>query len=460
MCQEVLITSFGAVADGLTNNSQAIQSAIDEVSGNGGGKVIVPAGIFLTGSFQLKANVDFHLSEGAKILASSNYEDYLPEHSVDRVTAGEVVEDVLPRRAFIVAFKAHNLRITGEGQINGSADEFILERGQYIHSMRGPVGGKSQYLERPFTIFIIESNDVLLENFTIKDPAFWALRATGCKNLLIDGIHILTDLMVPNADGIDVDRCQNVQIRNCELITADDSISLKSCAGTSQYGVLENVIISNTYMKSTSGAITIGTEACGDIRNVLVTDCIVEDSHRGFAVRPREGGTVSNVLFTKSRVSTRAFSDSWWGHGEALHVTASSWDDPGRGTDGNPERLLAGKVDGVRFSHLDVHTEAGILVWASAPELIKNVDFESVTITLDNSSKWSARIDLRPNGVHDFLLGPHSAISLLNVESVSMSELNIVWDGRTRSNYKSALEVVNVKTLSLNNFKYEEPALT
>lgn len=106
-----------------------------------------------------------------------------------------------------------------------------------------------------------------------------------------------------------------------------------------------------------------------------------------------------------------------------------------------------GKVDGVRFSHLDVHTEAGILVWASAPELIENVDFESVTITLDNSSKWPARIDLRPSGVHDFLLGPHSAISLLNAESVSMSDLNIIWDDRTRSNYKSAPEVVNVKSL-------------
>ena len=458
MNKEVLITTFGAVPDGKTNNSRAIQAAIDQVSNGGGGKVVVPTGIFMSGSFQLKANVNFHLSKDAKIVASGDYADYLPEHSVDSVTEGEVTEDVLPRRALIVAFKAHNVRITGEGEINGNADEFILERGQYIHSMRGPENGRSQYLERPFTIFIIESHNILLEDFTLKDPAFWAIRATGCKNLVIDHINILTDLMVPNADGIDIDRCQNVQILNCNLVTADDSISLKSCAGTSQYGVLEDVLIANTYMKSTSGAITLGTEACGDIRNVLVTDCVVEDSHRGFAVRPREGGTVSNVLFTKSKISTRTFSESWWGHGEALHVTASSWDDADRGTDGNQERLLDGKVDGVRFSQLDVHTEAGVLVWAKKSELIKNVEFNNVTITLDNSSKWPARIDLRPNGVQDFIFEPHSALSFFNAESISVSDVKVVWDEQTKSRYKSALEVVNVKNLVKHNFEFVEPS--
>ena len=457
---DFLITDFGATADGIFNNGSAIQQAIDAASAAGGGRVVIPpGGTFLTGSFQLKANIELHLEKGSRILASSNYDDYLPEHSIDAITNGGIVEEVLPRRAFICAFQAHNLQITGEGEIDGNADGFILERGEYIHSMRGPVGGKSQYLERPFTFFIIESHDISLRDFTLKDPAFWALRTTGCVNVLIDGIHILTDLMVPNADGIDIDRCQNVQIVNCELITADDAISLKSCAGTSQYGVLENVLISNTYMKSTSGAITIGTEACGDIRNVLVSDCRVEDSHRGFAVRPREGGTVSNVLFTNCVVSTRAFSESWWGHGEALHVTASSWDDPNGTTDGNPERLLEGKVEGVRFVNIEVHTEAGVLVWASRPELIKHVEFDQISISMDNFSKWQPRVDLRPNGEKDFLREPHSALTLINAESVSISNSTISWSDTTRDRYKSALQIINVKNLVKHNFTYESPNL-
>ena len=450
------ILEYGAVADGVTNNSAAIQRCIDAVVSAGGGRVVVPAGgTFLAGSIELKANIDFHLEKGARLRASDRYEDYLPEHSIEKLTKGSVNEDVLPRRAFIVAFKADNLKITGEGEINGNADGFILERGKYIHSMRGPVGGRSQYLERPFTLFIIESNHVELQDFTIQDPAFWALRTTGCQDLVINGIHILTDLMVPNADGIDIDRCQRVLISGCELITADDCISLKSCAGTSQYGVVEDILITDTYMKSTSGAITLGTEACGDIRNVVVIDCKVEDSHRGFAVRPREGGTVSNVLFANCSVSTRAFSESWWGHGEAIHVTAAAWDVGA--TEGNPERLLKGRVDGVRFENIQVKTEAAILVWATEPELIKNIEFDRVSITMSNTSRWPARVDLRPNGEVDFLREPHSAMTLINAESISIKDSEIFWAPETRENYKSALQVENVVNLAQHNFTYDEP---
>ena len=454
---DFLITQYGAIPDGQTNNGLAIQRAIDAASGAGGGRVVVPSGIFLSGSLQLRANIELHLKEGATLLASARYEDYLPEHSIDSITLGAVTEEVLPRRAFISAFKADNLQITGPGVISGNADEFILERGKYIHTMRGPVGGKSQYLERPFTIFIIESHGVSLTEFTLKDPAFWGLRTTGCNNLLIDGIHILTDLMVPNADGIDIDRCQNVQILNCELITADDCISLKSCAGTSQYGVVENILISHSYMKSTSGAITLGTEACGDIRNVQVSYCTVEDSHRGFAVRPREGGTVSNVIFSNCTVKTRAFSEMWWGHGEALHVTASSWDGTQEKNPGNPERLLEGRVDGVRFVNLEVHSEAAILVWASRQELIKNIEFDHIEIHMDQSSKWPARIDLRPNGIVDFIREPHSALTLLNAESISITDSKIYWLESTQRNYKSAVQVENIKNFVKHNFEYSEP---
>ena len=454
------IIDFGAVNDGVTLNTKAINDAIDAAAKVGGRVVIPSGGTFLSGSIVLKGAIEFHLEEGAHLKASDNYDDYLAEHQIPVISGGAVVEDVLPQRAFIAAFEAHGLSITGSGIIDGSADGFIEERGQYIHSMRGPVGGKSQYLERPFTVFLIGSDSIDIRDITIKDPAFWALRLTGCNDSAITNISILTDLMVPNADGIDIDRCQNVQITKCTLITADDCISLKSCSGTSQYGAVRNIYIAQCFMTSTSGAITLGTESVGPIENVIVTDCVVKDSHRGFAVRAREGGLISNVLFENSIVETRAFSESWWGHGEALHVTAFSWDDPSKPWDpsmGNIERQYEGRVDGIKFSNLRVTSEAAVLVWAARPELIKNVEFNRIALTMHHSSKWPARIDLRPNPIQDFVREPASAVTLHNAEGVAFINSEINWEPTSRAKYKSAVEQVGVSEYYTHNFTYEQP---
>jgi len=439
---DFFITDFGATGDAKTLDTAAIQLAIDKAAQSGGGRVVLASGkTFLSGSFQLKENVELHLESGSTLLASGNYDDYT--HNISELTGGAVNETVLPQRAFIVGYRAHNASITGQGTINGNADGFILERGQYIHSMRAPEGGRSQYLERPFTVFIIESQNLILKEFTLSDPAFWAIRTTGCNDLLIDGIKIDTDLMVPNADGIDIDRCQRVRITNCELITADDCISLKSCAGTSQYGDVSDVLIENCKMVTTSGAITLGTESVGDILRVRVTNCVVERSHRGFAVRAREGGTISDVVFENSRLETRTFSPMWWGHGEALHVTAFAWNEQGFLEEGNPERLLEGKVSNITFRDLEVHSEAGILNWAARPELVKDVRYENIKLKIGTRSKWPHRIDLRPNDISPVVERPHNAFEAVNVSTVSVTGLEIEWEDNSRPSYGDSVFTQN-----------------
>jgi polygalacturonase len=439
---ELNITDFGATGDGKILDTASIQQAIDEAHRLGGGRVVVPTGkTFLSGSLELKENVELHLEPGSTLLASSNYDDYT--HNIEQLTSGAVNETVLPQRAFLVGFQAHNSSITGTGTISGNADGFILERGQYIHSMRAPEGGRSQYLERPFTIFIIESQNLTLKDFTLSDPAFWAIRTTGCNDLEINGIKIFTDLMVPNADGIDIDRCQRVRITNCELVTADDCISLKSCAGTSQYGNVSDVLIENCHMISTSGAITLGTESVGDILRVKVTKCVVERSHRGFAVRAREGGTISDVVFENSKVQTRAFSPMWWGHGEALHVTAFAWNEEGFLENGNPERLLEGKVSNISFKNLEVDSEAGILNWAARPELVNDVRYQNIKLKIGTRSKWPHRIDLRPNDILPVVERPHNAFEAVNVSNVSVTGLEVEWDNQSRNRYGDSIYTQN-----------------
>ena len=450
---KLVIDALGAKNDGAFNNATIINGAIDSVHKAGGGQVVIPSGgIYLSGSIQVKANVDLYLESGATLRASSDYNDYTLDHNIKVLTNGTVDEFVLPQRAFITAYKAHNARISGHGTIDGHADGFIAERGRYIHKMRGPVGGKDQYLERPFTIFMIECENLTIRDVVVKDPAFWAVRTTGCNELLIDGIRILTDLMVPNADGVDIDRCQNVRIINCEFVTADDCISLKSCSQTAQYGDVANILISNCIMTSTSGAITLGTESVGDIKNVLVNNCIVKDSHRGFAVRAREGGTISNVRFSNSLVHTRTFSDMWWGHGEALHVTAFSWDDPAKGTDGNIERTYEGFVRDITFENITCHTEAGILNYAAHRELIKGVTYRNIDVHMKKESKWDSRFDLRPNAIEHVLHRKHNAFEIFNVTDLSLDNCRVIWDKSSRANYGEAIVESNSLNVTSNNF--------
>lgn len=449
------IIDYGAVADGKTNNAKAIQLAIDTVSSKGGGRLVVPAGNFLSGSIQLKANVELHLETGAQLIASGDYADYSPEHSTEVVTNGLFHEEVLPRRAFIVGYQAFGASITGFGTINGNADEFILENGQYIHSMKAPEGGRSQYLERPFTIFLIDSGAVVLKDFTLKDPAFWAIRLTGCDGTRIDGIRILTDLKVPNADGIDIDRCKNVRITNCELITADDCISLKTCAATAMFGAIKNVVISNCIMTSTSGAITLGTESCSDIEQVVISDCIISDSHRGIAIRPREGGQVRDVLVTDCLVQTRTFSDMWWGHGEPLHVTAAAWDDETESNPGNVERKLPGTVRNIHFHNISCKAEAGILVWGQKPYMVRDVTFDRVKIEMSAQSKWPARVDLRPAGATTFLSREHSAFEIMSAEEITLNNCEVTWNPVTANRYLHAVYAESVSSLKINDFSGE-----
>ncbi len=447
---ELSILDYGAVGDGHTMATQAIQSALDAASGKGF-KVVIPAGTFLSGSLVIGPRTELHLAQGATLLASSDYADYAANHDIAALTGGLVNETVLPRRAFIAAFKSDDLKISGQGTISGNADGFIEFRGDYIHSMRGPINGRSQYLERPFTVFLIDCKNVELTGFTLKDPAFWAIRTTGCDDLKIENVDIHTDLMVPNADGIDVDRCENVEISNCRIYTADDSISLKSCAETKLYGDVNNVHIHDCEFITTSGAITLGTESVGDIKNVLIENCVVKKSNRGFAVRAREGGLISNVTFRNCKIETRSFDPSWWGHGEPLHVTAFAWNNKDKVGEGNPERAFEGRVSNIKFENIQCDSDAGILNWAARPEIVSNVLYQNVKIRLHTKTKWPSRIDLRPNDIIPVIERRHNAFEIVNCSSVELKDCVVEWVAECRDDFGLLLNLENSPNFESTN---------
>ena len=106
--------------------------------------------------------------------------------------------------------------------------------------------------------------------------------------------------------------------------------------------------------------------------------------------------------------------------------------------------MLEGKVDGIRFTNINVQSEAGILIWGAHPELIKNVEFDEIRLEMVKSSKWPARTDLRPNDITPVIEGAHSAITMMNAESVAITNSEIVWDLKTAHEYRSAILISNV----------------
>ena len=442
--KEISPQDFGAMGNGVDLDTLALQAAIDTCGESDGGQVTLCAGhTYLSGSLRLRPGVIIHLEAGSVLLASDNYDDYAQQHLAGQVTGGVVAETVLPQRAFIIGYQAPGCGITGQGTIRGNGRGFIDSPGEHIHSMRTQRGGRSQYLERPFTVFLIDCDSSVIKDIHLDDPAFWAIRLTGCDNSVITGITLTSDMRIPNADGIDIDRCENVEISQCQIRTADDCISIKSCAGTSIYGDTTNIKIKDCVLETLSGAITIGTESAGLISNVTVQRCEVKNSHRGFAVRAREGGLIKDIVFRDSRIHTFAFSPEWWGHGEALHVTAFRWSEPERLGEGNPERTLFGEVENVSFENLIVTTEAGALCWGQNRGLIRGVNFSNVKLSLIQHSPWAHRIDLRPNDVLPTVNRPHNAFDIVNADGVTLCGVEVMWSQESRANYGEVIRSDN-----------------
>ena len=311
------ILNYGAIADGVTVNTQAIQKAIDECAANGGGRVIVPAGDFMTASIVLKSNVDLHLEVGSTLISSHNRADY-PGVNEDM----DNDSNELP--CLIGAKHAHDVAITGFGKIDG--------RGRLInyndHADNGfeecPLAFKGF---RPRTSLLEDIDRLTVRDVTFYDSAYWTLHMAGCRNVVCENIKILNEDRGANNDGIDPDCCQNVVIKGCIIDTGDDAIVLKTSKTMAKlYGPCENITITDCVLHSRDSALKIGTNTWADVRNVVFTNCVCYDCSRIFGIWSRDGAAVENIIASNLVGSTRRYADAnrypdhWWGKGEPIFI--------------------------------------------------------------------------------------------------------------------------------------------
>ncbi len=276
----VSIVQYGAKADAVTNNASFIQKAIDDVTAAGGGTVVIPAGVFVTGSIELNSGVELHLQKGAVLQGSVLRKDY--ENKI--------------HPALIVASAKQHFSITGNGMIDGKGRELMkdifkrLEEGTLIDKewkTKRPTEGT-----RTNIFFFEDCMNILVKGVTIKDATNWVTHYERCRNISIDSIKI-ESVAYWNNDGIDMVDCKNVRITNCYINTADDAICLKS-AKEDDY--CDSIYVSNCILRSSANAFKLGTASKGGFKNITVRNLVVYDTYRSaVALEAVDGGFIENV---------------------------------------------------------------------------------------------------------------------------------------------------------------------
>ncbi len=313
------ITRYGARADG-SDSTAAIRRAIGACTEAGGGRVVVPAGRFVTGPVHLESNIDLHLAGDATLAFSRDPKAYLPVV----LTRFEGTE-LMNYSPFIYAYGCENVAITGNGTLNGQANaqywwpwkgskDFGWKPGAPNYNAarerllamaeRGvPVAqrafGEGDYL-RPQFIQPYRCRNVLIEGVTIVNSPMWEIHPVLCQNVTVRGVTINT--LGPNNDGCDPESCREVLIERTIFNTGDDCIAIKSgrnADGRRLNVPSENIVIRNCEMRDGHGGVTIGSEISGGARNIFAYDCRMDSPRLDRALRLKNnamrGGVIEHV---------------------------------------------------------------------------------------------------------------------------------------------------------------------
>lgn len=274
------ILDFGAVPDGITINTTYIQNAIDEAAKSGGGRVLVPVGKFVTGSLELKSNIDLHVVKNGFLLGSESYYDY----------------GLRGCRSLLVAKDQHHISLTGEGVIDGRGREYIKNLYELLRA--GKVQDSEWKIKRPtgqsryHIVQFVNCSDINYKSITLKNPTDWVQKLDRCSRITIDSITI-DAVAYWNNDGLDFNNCSDVHITNCKLNCSDDAICLKS---EDKEGICENFFISDCVLRSSASALKFGTASHGGFRNIVVRNLTVYDTYRSaIALEAVDGGFIEQV---------------------------------------------------------------------------------------------------------------------------------------------------------------------
>ena len=258
------VCDHGAIGDGKTLSTAAIQKTIDTAASQGGGTVQFPPGRYLSGTLWMKSGVTLQLDAGATLLGSTDPKDY-PE----KLPKIRSYTDQYVRQALIAGEDLERIAICGRGTVNGQGAAFHWK----------------EYRNRPYIIRFVNCRDVLTEGVTLQNSAMWMQHYLACDRVRLRGVRVFNHVSYNN-DGLDIDACHDVCVSECMFDSDDDALCLKSTLDRA----CENVTVSNCVLSSHCNALKMGTESHGGFQNIAITNCTIRSPQHSQALSGRAAG--------------------------------------------------------------------------------------------------------------------------------------------------------------------------
>ncbi|MDT0686985.1 glycoside hydrolase family 28 protein [Autumnicola psychrophila] len=468
---DVNILDFGAVGNGLHKNTEAFKKAIIDVAKNGGGKIIVPRGMWLTGPIHFRSNINLHLEDGAFIIFSKDFDDYkLVKTSFEGLNT---VRNESP----INALEVENIAITGQGVIDGNggawrpvkkgkmtssqwnnlveSDGVLSEDGKLWFPTESSKKGYNsttnfnvpdklldeelQWVKdflRPVMVSIVNSKKILLDGPTFQNSPAWNIHPLMSEDITIRNLTVRNPWYSQNGDGLDLESCKNVVIYNNTFDVGDDAICFKS--GKNEDGrergiPTENVIVKNNIVYHGHGGFVIGSEMSGGVKNVHVSNCTFMGTDVGLRFKSTRGrgGVVENIYISNIdmvNIPTEAIRFNLFYGGNSP--------------------ILEGDQDVAD----EARDESVVPVTEETPSF-RDIHMRNITATGSNTAAFFMglpEMKLKNVTLQDAIFEAEKGITIIDANGIELKNVKVL------QKKGPSLVLYNTKNVDINNFDYNK----
>jgi polygalacturonase len=465
--RQVSIVDFGGKGDGQFKNTQAFEKAMEALSEKGGGTLLVPPGVWLTGPIVFRSNINLFIDKGALILFSRDFDDYpLVETFFEGLNTKRCQSPVSGRNL-------KNIAITGQGSIDGSGDawrpvkkEKVTEnhwkkiiskggafkrddywfptkkslKGDAISDMNVPRNLKTDKewdevkdFLRPVMISFIKCENILLKGVTFSNSPSWNLHPLMCRNVIIDNVHVKNPSYAQNGDGLDLESCENALVVNSRFDVGDDGICIKSGKdeeGRKRAMPTRNVIIDNCKVFNGHGGFVVGSEMSGGVKNIVVRNCsfLGTDTGLRFKSRRGRGGVVENIYVSDiimDNISTDALLFNLFYNGKSASESLNDGDAVAPGKETIPTVTEETPVfRNLFFDRITSTNARRAMFFNGLPEMnISNIHLKNISVTSTLGAEFAESDGITLENV-TVVPRQGAALILNNVKNMQIGDFN------------------------------------